>query len=696
MKMKKTFFMLVFVFIVWFCVIDGLAFGESSEQGLPVHNVDTGLDYLTIQGAIDANETLDGHTIMVDAGVYYEHLMVHKAVSLVGENGTETFVDGNGTGTVVYITADNVKISGFTVQNGGNVTGCSGIHVADSVGVNISRNIIRNNLRGIFVMDSSNTVLWGNEVSNGEYGIRLYYSSNNVLWGVKVSNNSRGIYFGYSDNNVLSGNVISDNEEGIRMFVSSGNVIFHNNFVNDTKPVVSVDSVNSWDNGVEGNYWSGYEGIDEDQDGIGDTPFIINENNTDSFPLMGMVSDLNVVYEHEMFRVSVVCNSTVSEFGFDVAAMMLGFNVMGVNDTVGFCRVMVPKVLVNWPYVVLVDGEQINSTVLPVSNYTHTFLYFTYMLSGHEVRIISKPYYQLLERYNNILAEYQKLNLTYYELLDGYGELLVSFELLNATYQGLLAQYHNLNLTYYELLDNYTVLLDKYNQLEDDYNALNATYYEILGNYTELQGNYDSLNSTYNTLNSAYNNLVADYNHLNATFNEYKRTHSYSDSEFNTVVAYRDYWIAEYDSLNVTYHSLQANYTDLQVDYDNLQADFNSLNYTYNNLKSEQQATISELNYVRNLMYVFVVTTVGAVILVSFSMRYYRMFSKQKKVVERYERELGRLSPLEIARVLFKADVERREVKIGRFEEKYGVRVRPRRTLEDVIKRLELKKKAEE
>lgn len=682
MKMKKTVFTFVFVFVMSFCVINELAFNASAETGLPVHNIDTGLDYLTIQEAIDANETLDGHTIMVDAGVYYEHLMVHKAVSLVGENSTETFVDGNGTGTVVYITADNVKISGFTVQNGGNVTGCSGIHVADSVGVNISRNIIRNNLRGIFVMDSSNTVLSGNEVSNSEYGIRLYYSSNNVLLGVKVSNNSRGIYFGYSDNNVLSGTVISDNEEGIRMFVSSRNAIFHNNFVNDTKPVVSVDSVNSWDNGVEGNYWSGYEGMDEDQDGIGDTPFIINENNTDYFPLMGMVSDLNVVYERETYRVSVVCNSTVSEFGFDVAAMMLGFNVMGANDTVGFCRVMIPKVLVNWPYVVLVDGEQINSTVLPVSNYTHTFLYFTYVLSGHEVRIISKPYYQLLERYNDILAEYQKLNLTYYQLLDSHDELQASFELLNVTYHGLLAQYHSLNSTYYELLDNYTRLDADFNQLQDGYSILNATYYELVGNYSQLEDNYSALNLTYYELVDNCTELQSNYDSLNISYNILLGQYDSLNSSYNT--------------LNSTYNKLVGSFNELESKYEAATNELSSLNATYIELKLEQEATKRELNNFRNLMYVFLATTVGAVVLFSYSVRYYRMFNKQKKVIERYERELGRLSPLEIARVLFKADVERREAKIGRFEEKYGVRVRPRRTLEDVIKRLELKKKAEE
>ena len=32
---------------------------------LTVHNVDTGLDYATIQEAINAPETLDGHTILV-------------------------------------------------------------------------------------------------------------------------------------------------------------------------------------------------------------------------------------------------------------------------------------------------------------------------------------------------------------------------------------------------------------------------------------------------------------------------------------------------------------------------------------------------------------------------------------------------------------------------------------------------------
>jgi len=64
------------------------------------------------------------------------------------------------------------------------------------------------------------------------------------------------------------------------------NTFYRNTVINNDKNVESSSSVNFWDNGEEGNYWSDYNGTDSNGDGIGDIPYIIDENNRDNFPLM--------------------------------------------------------------------------------------------------------------------------------------------------------------------------------------------------------------------------------------------------------------------------------------------------------------------------------------------------------------------------------------------------------------------------
>jgi len=56
--------------------------------------------------------------------------------------------------------------------------------------------------------------------------------------------------------------------------------------VDNHKQVDSYNSKNIWDNGWEGNYWSDYTGKDRNGDEIGDTPYVIDENNRDNYPIM--------------------------------------------------------------------------------------------------------------------------------------------------------------------------------------------------------------------------------------------------------------------------------------------------------------------------------------------------------------------------------------------------------------------------
>ena len=178
---------------------------------------------------------------------------------------------------------------------------------------------------------------------------------------------------------------------GVMVYGSSSDQIYHNNFVNNTVEyrLEQGNGTCEWDNGFPsgGNYWSDYDGTDQDHDGIGDTPYILNAllgaNETDHYPLMGTFSNFNTVSNE---FVQIASNSTISAFNFNSSAIC--FNVSGPSGTAGFCRICIPTALITAPYKVCVNGTEIPYALLPCSNVTYSYLYINYTHSTEQVIIV--------------------------------------------------------------------------------------------------------------------------------------------------------------------------------------------------------------------------------------------------------------------------------------------------------------------
>jgi parallel beta-helix repeat protein len=320
-------------------------------------------DYPTIQEAI--NQANPGDTIQVSSGTYHENLFINKTLTLLGEDRANTIINGSRCETVIQVNLTTVRINGFTIKGGSN---------------------------GIVLEECNNSVIKENNVNCTSAGIWLLHSNNNTVSDNIVTDSCWfGIVLcGHSSNNTIILNTIRDNAQGFGV-TGEDNLIIHNNFINNQNQTIIIESFhNSWNNTYEGNYWSNYNGTDANQDGIGDTPYPIDENNQDNHPLMGTFSQFKIQWEEKTYTVTTICNSIITNFNFGtIYENAISFNVTGPEDTAGFCRIVIPYALFDGNYTILIDNlPPLMEKELPLSNSTHTYLYFTYTLTTHEVIIV--------------------------------------------------------------------------------------------------------------------------------------------------------------------------------------------------------------------------------------------------------------------------------------------------------------------
>jgi parallel beta-helix repeat protein len=313
-------------------------------------------DYSTIQAAI--NDANSGDTILVSAGIYRENLVIiSKNISIIGENASTTVIDSKGSGDAVLITRASIVFSGFTVQNG-TESYSSGISLYECDSATIYGNIFKGNNYGLQLTNSNNSRIFNNTIMNNTYA------------GVYIHDGSSG--------NIFFENTIANNSIGVWCTSSPQNIFYHNNFMNNINQLSIFNSPTTWDYGNEGNFWSDYDGGDENLDGLGDSEYYVG----DRYPLMGKFVNYTFQHYSRTYFLAVISNSTISNFQFDEVNGRIELYVLGPNNTIGFCRLAASKSIFHDGFVILVDGNALfvknwtdNTYIYCYTNYTHTGTY---------------------------------------------------------------------------------------------------------------------------------------------------------------------------------------------------------------------------------------------------------------------------------------------------------------------------------
>lgn len=211
------------------------------------------------------------------------------------------------------VTIRNIALSSYEI----------GVEIWCSSNINITGNSILSGERGITISNSSNVVIAENIFADNreQTTIDMKYSNSTIIYGNKLSCIPEtgwlisGLRMDYCPNNFIVANTITGFYSGITLLNSSNNYFYQNNLIDNNiqaqdllqdesyqrmneqnkqmkeqnfpHPLYPVwdFSTNIWKN----NYWSNYNGS-SGSDGVGDSPYIIDERNVDNSPFTRAVT----------------------------------------------------------------------------------------------------------------------------------------------------------------------------------------------------------------------------------------------------------------------------------------------------------------------------------------------------------------------------------------------------------------------
>ena len=238
------------------------------DIGQIAYNTDTGIDYDTIQKAIDAAG--DGETIIVYSGIYEEKIKFNnKNITVRSTDPSDptivaaTVIDGGESGTVVqFVSGDESTLEGFTIRNGNSGGYGGGIFILSSNPV-ITGNTITGNTAhlkggGIFMSFGDPTItdntITDNKANAGG-GIRVDNNSSPTIADNTIAYNQTFVGWGggisvYNSSPTIADNTIAYNQTGYGggIYVYGSNPTITGNTITDNNANKGGGGILVWQN----------------------------------------------------------------------------------------------------------------------------------------------------------------------------------------------------------------------------------------------------------------------------------------------------------------------------------------------------------------------------------------------------------------------------------------------------------------
>lgn len=241
----------VALFFAFLCALTPLKASALQLLQAEIRVCDT-CDFKSIRSAIESAPA--GATIRVNPGLYKESgIVIDKPLRLRAllEN-EQPIVDGQGKGTVFFVRAANVEISGFEIRNSGVdfIDEFAGIKATDSSGCRFSDNTLEGNQFGIYLGRVHSCAITDNRIRGNNLsesasgnGIHVWYGEAITITGNTVSGHRDGLYFEFTKNSSIKSNrVLSNLRYGLHFMFSNNNEYRGNEFIGNESGVAVMYS----------------------------------------------------------------------------------------------------------------------------------------------------------------------------------------------------------------------------------------------------------------------------------------------------------------------------------------------------------------------------------------------------------------------------------------------------------------------